>query len=105
MGLNRPRHKNKIRYTRQHKTESRFRPIGGIPEPGTCYRCSMPGPHPCDYCRKPMCGRHRNRKAGGNLCDDHKHFRLVQEIGRGSTRFKNAGGIARHHVRLEVSGG
>lgn len=73
-----------------------------------CYRCSMPGPHVCEFpgCRVPMCGKHRIRKAGGSLCDKHKHARLEQPIGVGSTRFKNAGKIARPSAfRFGVTGG
>lgn len=67
-----------------------------------CYRCSMPGIFHCEFprCRRPLCAKHRVRKAGGDLCPPHQHATLLQEEAVPQTRFRD-GGIAVPHQEEE----
>jgi hypothetical protein len=58
-----------------------------------CMFCSMRPIARCELaiCGIPICAKHRIRKAGGNLCPNHKHAALVQWEGTPTERFGDRG--------------
>lgn len=70
------------------------------PKVPQCYKCAMPGVYHCEHprCGLPLCIKHRIRKAGGNLCYDHRRAQLVQHDAVAQTRFKNYGEAKAHEA-------
>lgn len=68
------------------------------PRTPQCIYCAMPGPYTCEIkgCGAAMCLKHRNRKAGGSLCDKHKGAQLQQDEAVPQARFKDVGEAVPH---------
>jgi hypothetical protein len=71
-------------------------------EAPACAFCPMKGVTRCEIpsCSKPLCERHRIRKAGGNLCPDHKQAVLYQPDAVPAERFGDRGDAVPHVAKI-----